>query len=184
MLRDEKGLSRVEAICLVGLGLCVLALLVWLIWCMIGSMREGDDTFTMNTAKSVAIINSTGSCLVPGCSGSGINHDAKHVDLEGNNYAFFDAIGNKMVEDCPEGYNEWITVTSSNGESLNAGVGTMVIKASRSGSSIDVTLTWVATENAKQEAQQVSDAQAERRAQEQAQAEAEEAARNASSNAA
>ena len=135
-LKGQSGFSRVEAICICGLAVVTLAVALavgsgaWHDW------RQGNDSATLNTAASCGNAGAADACLVPGCPGkrAGAAH-AAHVDARGNDFAYFDKVGNCLVDALPAGYNEDV-VESSNGHRLEPG--TAVIVVTRKGTSVAV----------------------------------------------
>ena len=54
ILTDNKGLSRVEVVCIVGITCFVLVLAAALGWRMLSLMWQGNDANALNTAQSLA----------------------------------------------------------------------------------------------------------------------------------
>ena len=54
VLTDNKGLSRVEVICIAGIACFAVALAGVLGWHMLGLMWQGNDANALNTAQGVA----------------------------------------------------------------------------------------------------------------------------------
>ncbi|MDO4182863.1 MAG: hypothetical protein Q4E12_04560 [Coriobacteriia bacterium] len=129
-----------EVLCGIGVGIVVVALVVALIAFMLDLMWQGDDANAMNTATSLVHVESLGTCIVPGCSGSGAEHDAKHLLSDGTNIAYFDKIGNCLTGNKPAGYNEAdVAMTGENTRTHKAN--TMVIQVSWKG--MDYVAEWV-----------------------------------------
>lgn len=138
ILKGQSGFSRVEAICICGLAVVALAVALtvgngaWHDW------RQGNDSVTLNTAASCGNIGATNACLVPGCPGKSAAH-AAHVDARGNDFAYFDKVGNCLVGARPTGYNEDV-VTSADGRSFEPGTAVVVVTRKGTGVAADWTL--------------------------------------------
>lgn len=136
-LKGQSGFSRVEVICICGLAAValVIALAVsngaWHDW------RQGNDSATLNTAASCGNAGATDTCLVPGCPGkrAGAAH-AAHIDARGNDFAYFDKVGNCLVGALPAGYNE-DAVESSDGRRFEPGTAVVVVTRKDMGAVVD-----------------------------------------------
>ena len=58
-LMDNKGLSRVEVICIAGIACFAVALAAVLGWYMLGLMWQGNDANALNTAQGLAYASMT-----------------------------------------------------------------------------------------------------------------------------
>lgn len=88
-------------------------------------MNHGNDSLAANTADSVARINSNNglNCCVDGCGSTGHCPHWSSIGYIG----YFDHIGNKIVGEKPEGYNEYSTMEIGR-QQFHGAPGTMVIK--------------------------------------------------------
>lgn len=135
--KRQSGFSRVEVICLCGLAVVALAIALSVGFGAWHDWRQGNDSVTLNTAESCGNIGATDACLVPGCPGKGTAHRA-HLDVHGNDFAYFDKVGNCLVGELPAGYNE-DSVETADGRSFEAGTAVVVVTRNGSG----VTVDWI-----------------------------------------
>ena len=105
-LADNKGLPRVEVVCVVGIACFAVALLAVLGWYLLSLMWQGNDANALNTAQGVGNASAASVCLVPGCPGEDDPAHASHVAADGSNVAYYQKGTNTLVADPPAGYNE------------------------------------------------------------------------------
>ncbi|MBQ9328007.1 MAG: hypothetical protein IJ225_05680 [Solobacterium sp.] len=88
-------------------------------------MNHGNDSLAVNTADSVARINSNNglNCVVDGCGSSGHCPHWSSIGYIG----YFDNVANKIVGEKPKGYNEYSTMEIDRNQ-FHGDPGTMVIK--------------------------------------------------------
>ena len=142
MLRSERGpVSRREVLFI------FLIALMSLFFAVEGGnwyrvrIERGNDKMMVNTAESVALINSGGgmSCVVGDCPGGGSGGTCSHWN--GRVYVgYFDHVGNRIVGQKTEGYNE-NPVMEADGQTYYGSRGTMVIRAECGEG--EVRLSWV-----------------------------------------
>ena len=105
-LADNKGLSRVEVVCVVGIACFAVALLAVLGWYLLSLMWQGNDANALNTAQGVGNASAASVCLVPGCPGEDDPAHASHVAADGSNVAYYQKGTNTRVAQPPAGYKE------------------------------------------------------------------------------
>ena len=136
--KNQQGFSRVEVICICGIAVACLALAAVIALHAYADWRQGNDSVAMNTAQSCGDAALTTPCMVPDCPGeSSPAHDA-HIDKNGNCFAYFDAVGNCLTAQKPQGYNQ-TTVTGDDGISYKPG--TAVLIATRT-DTMEATISW------------------------------------------
>ena len=102
------------------------------------SIRNGNDGLYVNTAESVATVNSLNGmqCPVDGC---GNNRDCIHK--KGDRYVgYFDSISHKIVADPMEGYNQAKTMHVGD-KKYSGEIGTMIIEVTCKDGTVE--LNWV-----------------------------------------
>lgn len=128
VLSDNKGLSRVETVCIVGIACFAAVLAIALGWYMLGLMQQGNDANTLNTAEGVATARTAAACLVPGCPAGDDPSHRSHTQADGATVAYYAKGANTLVADPPDGYNESDRLTID-GKEQQVERGTMIIKA-------------------------------------------------------
>ncbi len=101
-------------------------------------MQHGDDKLTLNTAISVAKVDSLDGqrCPVDGCSGG----RCLHRRSDGSYVGYYDNVKNTIVGDKPKGYNEYTTMRIGH-NTYRGARGTMIIRVkTKSGR---ITMSWV-----------------------------------------
>lgn len=126
LLSQQDGLSRIEVICICGLAAVLVAVLLGIGAHALHDWREGNDSVTLNTAQSCGNAELSGACLVPGCKGGKTPGHAYHFDENGNDFAYFDKVGNCLTGQRPHGYNE-AEVTTLDGRSYAPGSAVVVV---------------------------------------------------------
>ena len=139
-LADNKGLSRVEVVCVVGIACFAVALLAVLGWYLLSLMWQGNDANALNTAQGVGNASAASVCLVPGCPGEDDPAHASHVAADGSNVAYYQKGTNTLVADPPAGYNEGDSLVID-GKDQHVERDTCVIEVVRTEGS--VTARWV-----------------------------------------
>lgn len=125
-LSQQSGLSRIEVICICGLAAVAVAVLLSIGSGALRDWHEGNDSVTLNTAQSCGNAELSGACLVPGCKGGKSSGHSFHIDANGNNFAYFDKVGNCLTGQRPAGYNEG-KVTTLDGRSYEPGSAVVVV---------------------------------------------------------
>lgn len=122
----ESGLSRIEVICICGLAAVAIAVLLGIGAGALRDWHEGNDSVTLNTAQSCGNVGLSGACLVPGCKGGKTPGHSFHIDEDGNDFAYFDKVGNCLTGQRPHGYNE-AQVTTRDGRCYAPGDAVVVV---------------------------------------------------------
>ncbi len=136
-LRNEKGFSRVEVICIIGISLMVLFVVIKGFRWHSANMAQAEDDMLTSTAQHMAEVNSTGTgCPIDDCMGG---TSCTHLTEEGY-VGYFDHPNNKIVADPVSGYNVYKTMTID-GVTYKGKPGTMVIKVVVKDD--EITLSWV-----------------------------------------
>lgn len=140
ILHNNKGLSRLEFFCIVGICLIAVFAAYKGILYYHNSMARGNDSLKVNAAKSVATMNlSTAGCVINGCEGS-FDKPCKHMDKDGYTTGHYDAVKRKIFADNLAGYNEY-TEMKIGDEIYKGKKNTMVIKVQ--GKEDKIYLSWV-----------------------------------------
>lgn len=138
-IHNNKGLSRLELFCIVGISLLLIFMVVKGILYYHNSMAKGNDNLKANTAESVATMNlSTSGCVVNGCE-AGFDETCEHTDKDGYTVGYYDAVKRKIYADNLAGYNEYTEMKI--GDDIYKGKkNTMVIKVR--GKENEIYLSW------------------------------------------
>lgn len=113
VLADNKGLSRVEVICIAGIACFAVALAGVLGWHMLGLMWQGNDANALNTAQGVA------------------NAGMAESAADEPSPSYYDKGANTLVAEPPsDGYNEGGTLVID-GREQQVERGTCVIEVVR-----------------------------------------------------
>lgn len=140
LIKDNKGLSRLELFCIVGIALVAVFLAYKGILYYHNSMAKGNDSLKVNSAESVAAMNlTTAGCVINGCEGS-FDEPCEHMDKDGYTTGYYDAVKKKIFADNLSGYNEY-TEMKIGSEVYRGERNTMVIKVRGKEDKID--LSWV-----------------------------------------
>ena len=140
-LKEKRGrISALEMIVIIVLVAEALFLGYKGITWYIDSMAKGDDALMVNTAESVARINSNNgmNCVVNKCA-SNSNGQCPHQWGEGY-VGYFDNVSNTIVESKPPGYNQAKVMTVGDQEYYGE-INTMVIRVYVKPNHIE--LSWV-----------------------------------------
>jgi len=125
-IKENKGrISTIELVTLLFLGAFLLFLGIKGLNWYYSAMKNGNDGLMVNTAESVAIVNSLNGmqCPVNDCG-----HGENCPHRRGEYYVgYFDAVGNKIVEYPPKGYNQ-AKVMHVDDKKYYGDEGTMVIE--------------------------------------------------------
>ena len=137
-LKEQKGsVNLLEAILIVAIVIMAAVYFLWGGNWMKSRMNHGNDSLAVNTADSVARINSNNgqNCCVHGCGSTGHCPHWSSIGYIG----YFDNIGNKIVGEKPKGYNEYSTMEIGR-QQYHGDPGTMVIKViAKEG---EIVLSW------------------------------------------
>ncbi|SHK26522.1 hypothetical protein [Hespellia stercorisuis] len=139
-LKNKKGFSTIELLCTSFIAVFVIFLLILAFLWYRKQVRMGDDQMLVNTAESVASLNTVGGdCVVRSCGGGNCVH------LTSKGYVgYFDHPTNSIYGEKKSGYNEY-KVMKIGDKKYYGDPGTMVIKVvSRDG---ELTLSWVKGDN-------------------------------------
>ena len=137
LLNKDGSASLLEVILIAAIA--VMALIYFLMggnW-MKERLNHGNDSLAVNTADSVARINSNNgmNCVVDGCGSTG---HCPHWSSLGY-IGYFDHISNKIIGEKTKGYNEYSTMEIGR-QQYHGDPGTMVIKViARDGA---IVLSW------------------------------------------
>lgn len=126
-IRDRTGsISRLELLLIIGICIESVFLVYQFSRYLVNQQAKGDDALMVNTADSVARINSNNgmNCVVNDCGNStGVcthHHDEGYI-------GYFDNVTNTIVGTLPSGYNEYTVMEADNQEYYGA-VNSMVIQ--------------------------------------------------------
>ncbi|MGN0038658.1 MAG: hypothetical protein ACI36Y_05970 [Coriobacteriales bacterium] len=140
VVRDNRGLSRVELLCIVGIAAVAVVVAVALGGFALGLFRTGDDSGTMRSAEDLAQVSVAGACLLPGCPGGDSPEHAAHTDALGTITVYYDKGANVLVEKMPRGYNESTSLVI--GKTIcSVPKNSCVVQVQRSG--MELELGWV-----------------------------------------
>ena len=125
-LKQRRGsISSLELVLLIGIVGMVFFFVFEGFSFLESCWEHGNDRLTVNTAESVAYVNSNqgSECVVQGCSGGTCSH------FNGSGYVgYFDVNRNTYVGMKPKGYNEQ-RVVKIQGKKVSGDIGTLVIRA-------------------------------------------------------
>ena len=138
-IKENKGrVSTIELVAIVFLSVAAIFLgFKGLNW-YYDSLTNGNDSLMANTAESVARVNSLNGlqCPVGDCP-----HGDKCTHLKGSYYVgYFDSVGNKIVANPTEGYNQAETMKIGKNKYYGE-IGTMVIEIKCKEGTVE--LNWV-----------------------------------------
>ncbi|NCB32313.1 MAG: hypothetical protein EOM64_00280 [Erysipelotrichia bacterium] len=138
-LNNRSGsVSLLELILIIGISIESVFLIFVFGRYLVRQQAKGDDALMVNTADSIARVNSNNglNCVVNDCASQGV---CTHHQDDGYT-GYFDNKTNTIAGILPYGYNEY-TVMEADGQEYYGAVNTMVIKVTAEEGVIQV--SWV-----------------------------------------
>ena len=143
IIKDKRGLSRLEVLCITGICILLALSAYWGICYYRDSLDKGNDSMRVNTAESVARNNLlSDGCVVDNCTQE--DDTCTHKTADGRTVGYYDSVSHHIVADKMQGYNEYEQTSAENAK-LEGKAGTMILAVY--GKDKEVTLKWIEGDN-------------------------------------